>query len=301
MLLLIILLSALIIGYQIKTALISDIIINRVMLLLVTLILFVMGYEFGVNANNLFAELVQIMKIVMVFSSFIFVSNFVLISILLKKQNMTLQDSKHKVVTANYLEVILSSAKYILMIVFGIVCGNLLHYQLSYFETIINGLLIFLLFIIGYQLRANGIPLKHVFFNKLGVYLSVIVVVSSLIAGAFAGMCLGIPVSSSLAMSSGFGWYTLSSILVGNLVGGNYGTAAFFIDFSRELVAIILLPSIGRFFPVSMVGYCGATALDFSLPIIKQNLHEKNIVIAISSGMILSILVPILIPLFAKI
>ena len=46
----------------------------------------------------------------------------------------------------------------------------------------------------------------------------------------------------------------------------------FLIDFSRELIAIALLPNVGRFILVSMIGYRGGTAMDFSLPIIKQNL-----------------------------
>ncbi|TXJ03121.1 MAG: DUF340 domain-containing protein, partial [Neisseriales bacterium] len=75
---------------------------------------------------------------------------------------------------------------------------------------------------------------------------------------------------------------------------------SFFIDFIREIIAIILIPSLGQRYPATFVAYSGATAMDFSLPIIKQNLHEDCILLAISSGMLLSVAVPILITLFAK-
>lgn len=301
MFLLIVLLGALILGYQIKVKFVSDKIVNQLLFALVALILFVMGYEFGVEAHNLLSELALIIKTVLVFGIFIFIANFIAVSIIFKKYNQDLRDDSHKTVKANYVELILSSSKYILMIVSGVIIGSILDYPVESFGIIINVLLVFLLLIVGYQLRSNNIPLKYVFFNKLGIGVAFVIVVSSLLAGVLAGMCLGIPISVSLAMSSGFGWYTLSSILTGSLIGESYGAAVFFIDFTREIIAIILLPSIGRLFPLSMIGYCGATSLDFSLPVIKQNLHIKSVIIAISSGMILSILVPILIPLFANI
>ena len=40
--------------------------------------------------------------------------------------------------------------------------------------------------------------------------------------------------------------------------------------------------------------------MDFTLPIIKQNLDERCVLLAISSGMLLSLAVPILIPLWAR-
>ncbi|MDD3266811.1 MAG: LysO family transporter [Burkholderiales bacterium] len=300
MVLLFILLGALTLGYQIKVKLVDDKAINKVLLVLVALILFVMGYEFGIEARDLLSELVLIAKIVVVFGVFIFIANFMAISLIFKTQNQNLRDDSHNKVSANFIELILSSSKYILMIASGAVLGSILNYKIELFEIIINVLLVFLLFIVGYQLRSNNIPLRQVFFNKLGLGIAFVVVFSSLLAGILAGVCLGIPISTSLAMSSGFGWYTLSSILTGSLINENYGAAVFFIDFTREVVAIILLPSIGRIFPLSMIGYCGATSLDFSLPIIKQNLDTRTIIVAISSGMILSILVPILIPFFAN-
>ncbi len=100
-----------------------------------------------------------------------------------------------------------------------------------------------------------------------------------------------------MVLGSGFGWYTLSGILTTGLINQHMGTAAFFIDFSRELIALVLVPLLGNRYPLQTIGYCGATAMDFSLPIIKQTMGEEIAPIAITIGMLLSILVPLLIPI----
>ena len=143
-------------------------------------------------------------------------------------------------------------------------------------------------------------PESEIIFNKNGLRLALMIITSSLLAGIVAAFLLGLPAKSGLMLSSGFGWYTLSSILNTSFIDHNFGACSFFIDFIREIIAIILIPSLGQRYPATFVAYSGATAMDFSLPIIKQNLHEDCILLAISSGMLLSVAVPILITLFAK-
>lgn len=43
-------------------------------------------------------------------------------------------------------------------------------------------------------------------------------------------------------MASGFGWYSLSGILLTESFGPVIGSAAFFNDLARELIAIMLIP-----------------------------------------------------------
>lgn len=295
-----ILFIALIFGYQLKKLPISTANLNKCLLMIVILILVVMGYDFGSGASDLFAELMVIGKRVAVFGSLLFIFNIVATMLWLRHENLQLRHPDHAVVEANYLQFAIESGKYLVMITIGVIIGVMIHRPLHNFNLIINLLLLFLLFIIGHQMRKNGVSLKEVILNKIGFKLSLVIALSSLLAGIIAAVILSMPLNDGLVLSSGFGWYTLSSILTGQLVSQDFGTSAFFIDFSRELVAIILLPSLGRFIPLSMVGYCGGTAMDFSLPIIKQNLDEKCVIVAISSGMLLSCAVPLLIPLFAK-
>ncbi|MEI5710464.1 LysO family transporter, partial [Streptomyces brasiliscabiei] len=80
---------------------------------------------------------------------------------------------------------------------------------------------------------------------------------------------LDIPIYRALAMASGFGWYSLSGILMGDAFGPVYGGASFLIELMRELVALALIPMfIGRK-PCTSIGYAGATAMDFTLPVIQ--------------------------------
>ncbi|MBT0646834.1 LysO family transporter, partial [Escherichia coli] len=68
--------------------------------------------------------------------------------------------------------------------------------------------LIFLLFLIGIQLRNNGMTLKQIVLNRRGMMVAVIVVASSMAGGVINAFILDLPLKTSLAMASGFGWYS---------------------------------------------------------------------------------------------
>lgn len=293
------LLGALLIGYSFRRLPLKASVLNRALFLIVVLILFVMGYEFGSSTSDLWGQLALIGKNVLVFGGLLFGFNLLGANLILAKENTNLRVNNQPLKKANYWQFAQESGKYVLIIALGVIAGIIFKHPLSSLSQIINLLLFILLFVIGHQMRIGGVALKDAIFNTTGMKLAAIIIVSSLIAGVISALILNIPIGRGLMLSSGFGWYTLSSILDSQLINQDFGTTAFFIDFSRELVAIIFLPSLGRYFPVSMVGYCGGTAMDFSLPIIKQNLHSNCVILAISSGMILSLAVPILIPLFA--
>ena len=127
--------------------------------------------------------------------------------------------------------------------------------------------------------------------------LALVIVLSSWLGGSVAALISGLSLKTGWVLSSGFGWYTLSGILAGQLINQHMGTTAFFIDFIRELISLVLIPLVGRKYPMQTIAYSGATALDFTLPIIKETLGEEVVPLAITSGMLLSILVPILIPI----
>ncbi|WP_150318206.1 lysine exporter LysO family protein, partial [Enterobacter hormaechei] len=98
--------------------------------------------------------------------------------------------------------------------------------------------LISLLFLIGIQLRNNGMTLKQIVLNRRGMMVAVIVVASSMVAGVINAFILDLPLKIGLAMASGFGWYSLSGILLTESFGPVIGSAAFFNDLARELIAI---------------------------------------------------------------
>lgn len=101
-------------------------------------------------------------------------------------------------------------------------------------------------------------------------------------------------------MASGFGWYSLSAILIGDQLGPLMGGVAFFNDLTRELLAFILIPLVIHRHTALAIGYGGATSMDFTLPVIQQHGGVACVPIAVVSGFILSLLSPPLILFFFR-
>ncbi|WP_406905127.1 LysO family transporter [Klebsiella oxytoca] len=159
--------------------------------------------------------------------------------------------------------------------------------------------LIFLLFLIGIQLRNNGMTLRQIVLNRRGMMVAVVVMVSSLLGGIINAFILDLPLKTGLAMASGFGWYSLSGILLTESYGPVIGSAAFFNDLARELLAIMLIPGLVRRSRSTALGLCGATSMDFTLPVLQRSGGVEILPAAIVHGFILSLLVPILMAFFS--
>ncbi|VDR28697.1 Membrane protein of uncharacterised function (DUF340) [Raoultella terrigena] len=159
--------------------------------------------------------------------------------------------------------------------------------------------LIFLLFLIGIQLRNNGMTLRQIVLNRRGMIVAVVVMVSSLLGGMINAFILDLPLKTGLAMASGFGWYSLSGILLTESYGPVIGSAAFFNDLARELLAIMLIPGLVRRSRSTALGLCGATSMDFTLPVLQRSGGVEIVPAAIVHGFILSLLVPVLMAFFS--
>lgn len=185
----------------------------------------------------------------------------------------------------------------------GVITGLLLGPRLG--ETLFTAadllaewVLYALLVLIGCQLRNSGMPLKQILLNRLGLAIAITLAVSSLLAGLAAAPLLSLSWNEGLAMASGFGWYSLSAILIGDQLGPLMGGVAFFNDLSRELLAFILIPLVIHRHTALAIGYGGATSMDFTLPVIQQHGGVACVPIAVVSGFILSLLSPPLILFF---
>lgn len=154
--------------------------------------------------------------------------------------------------------------------------------------------LMVLLLLIGCQLRNSGMSLKQVLLNRQGFAMAFVVVISSLLVGWLMAPWLEVNRYHALALVSGFGWYSLSAILIGDGMGPVWGGAAFFNDLMRELIALILIPWVIRRAPAVAIGYGGATSMDFTLPMIQKSGGMHCVPAAIVSGFLLSLLSPVL-------
>lgn len=161
-------------------------------------------------------------------------------------------------------------------------------------------------FALNLTLLSVGIDLGHnkeVFWKikKTGVKILLVplsVIIGSYIGGIIASIIYKVPGNLGLSISSGFGWYSLSGIILKEISSAEAGTIAFLTNVFKELFAVILIPIIAsklNFF--TAISPAGATAMDTTLPLIAEATNEETVVVSFITGAILSSLVPVLVPL----
>ncbi|MBQ6900016.1 MAG: lysine exporter LysO family protein [Firmicutes bacterium] len=160
------------------------------------------------------------------------------------------------------------------------------------------GLCILLVFV-GLDLGLDGTVIDN--FRKVGLRIfafPAVVAVATLLGAGISGMLMGFSLKESLAIGAGYGWYSLAP---GIIMDAGYMTASavsFLHNVMRELFAILFIP-----FVASKVGYIettgmpGAAAMDVCLPIVEKSTRSDIAVYSFVSGVILSALVPVMVPL----
>ncbi len=113
----------------------------------------------------------------------------------------------------------LESIKLVVVVGGGLIAGLILPIGLSWVDTASEWILFLLLFFIGIQLRNSGLTLKQILLNKQGMAIATVIIATCMLGGAIASVILDLPLYQALAMSSGFGWYSLAGILMGDAFG----------------------------------------------------------------------------------
>jgi uncharacterized membrane protein YbjE (DUF340 family) len=190
--------------------------------------------------------------------------------------------------------------KYILIaLVFGVVAGYLNNNFGNFFANsyvsyyLFNLFLIFLLFIMGFQF---GFDKEAIFkLKKAGLKILVVpfaVALGSILGGLVGGLVLGINVFASMAVSAGFGWYTLAGPLVGRLFGAEFGALGFTVNFLRELLTIVTISFTAKIDRYTPVAFGGATSMDTTLPVIVHYCGSEALITAFASGFTLTLIAP---------
>lgn len=158
-----------------------------------------------------------------------------------------------------------------------------------------------LLFMIGLQFAQSGLSLKAAFVRVDTILVPAATLVGTLAGGLAVAAVFGLSIGKGLALSAGFGWYTLSGVLISDLGDPVLGSAAFLANMARESIAFILIPILAMTRrPYVAIGCGGATAMDVTLPLIEQCLGPDSVPVSFTSGALLSLLVPVLVPLFFR-
>ncbi|MEZ9464068.1 lysine exporter LysO family protein [Vibrio splendidus] len=270
--------------------------INRSTSRLIYVILALMGLSLAA-LDNLGSNLQTILLYTVTFFVCLSVCNLMALPAIDKLLPLKTDSSKKKLPLSS---MAMESAKLILVVGSGLIAGLALPISLVWVDTASEWILFVLLFFIGIQLRNSGLTLRQILLNKHGMVIAITIIVTSMLGGVIAAYILDIPLFKALAMSSGFGWYSLAGILMGDAFGPVYGGASFMLELLRELVALVLIPVLIRSYPCTSIGYAGATAMDFTLPVIQTTGGVRCVPIAIVSGFILSLLVPILMLFFVS-
>lgn len=123
--------------------------------------------------------------------------------------------------------------------------------------------------------------------------------------GTLAGAALAAPllsplaVTDTLAVGSGFGYYSLSSIFIADFRGAELGTVALLCNVMREIFTLLTVPLVARWFgPLAAVSIGGATTFDTTLPVITQAVGKPYAVVSVFHGCMLDFSVPFLVTFF---
>ena len=126
------------------------------------------------------------------------------------------------------------------------------------------------------------------------------------ILGTYAGciivnLFLGHSIADVLAIGSGFGYYSLSSVLISSSRGPHLGSIALISNIIREVFTLLCAPVLARIAgPLAPISSGGATTADTTLPIISSCCGDKFVLISIFHGFAVDFTVPFLVTLFCS-
>jgi uncharacterized membrane protein YbjE (DUF340 family) len=155
-----------------------------------------------------------------------------------------------------------------------------------------------LLFFVGIDIGRNKDIINQIKACGLRILLVPAMIALGSITGSIAGgFLLGLPLNESGAIGAGFGWYSLSAIILSDY-SAEIGAVAFITNVCRELFALMAIPFIAKYIgKLESIAPAGATAMDTSLPIVSRSTDSRTAVVSFITGVVLSMLVPVLVPI----
>ncbi len=157
-----------------------------------------------------------------------------------------------------------------------------------------------LLLLVGINAAAD--PNTDKLFSKLNKQMMAVPLLT--IIGTYAGVALvalcikNLKMTDALAIGSGFGYYSLSSVLISEIRNEQIGVTALFANIFREIFTLLFTPLLVKYFgKLAPVSSGGATSMDTTLPLISKYSGKEYVVVSIFHGLLLSLLVPVMIAL----
>ncbi len=188
--------------------------------------------------------------------------------------------------------------------VLGTICGvcHLLPFDIA--ETNISYYaLCALMFSVGLSVGNDPQTLKN--FRSLNprlVFLPIMTILGTLAGSAAVSLILTHrSITDCLAVGSGFGYYSLSSIFITEYKGAELGTIALLANIFREMMALLGAPLIRKYFgKLAPISAAGVNSMDVLLPSITQYSGKDVIPIAIFHGILIDMSVPVFVSFFCN-
>ena len=161
-----------------------------------------------------------------------------------------------------------------------------------------------LMFSVGISVGNDPQTLKN--FRSLNprlIFLPIMTILGTLAGSAAVSLILTHrSLTDCLAVGSGFGYYSLSSIFITEYKGAELGTIALLANISREILTLLAAPLLVRWFGnLAPISAGGATTMDTTLPIITRTAGQQFVVVSIFHGFVVDFSVPFLVTLFCSI
>jgi uncharacterized membrane protein YbjE (DUF340 family) len=168
-----------------------------------------------------------------------------------------------------------------------------LEYEFSFY--VLCALMFSVGFSIGHQPQTvkqfKNIPIRIVF-------LPLTTIVGTLAGALVVVFLTKHSASDVLAVASGMGYYSLSSILITQYKGIELGTIALLANIFREVLALLLAPFLVKYFgKLAPIAAGGATTMDTTFPGIVRYSGKEFSIVSIYHGFITDLSVPFLVTL----
>lgn len=199
-----------------------------------------------------------------------------------------------------------SSVIICLMVICGMLLGYFVlpqHISPERFEEISGNLLVtglcIMLGSVGFGMGLDGSIVRVLRGAGLGVVLvPIFSVIGSLLAGVVYALLSPVTLREGLAISAGFGWYTMAPSVISGAGHAVAGAISFLHNVLRETMGLIFLPLIA-----SKIGYIeaitlpGTASTDLCLPLVEKYCNPETMAYSFCTGMLMCITCAAFVPI----
>jgi uncharacterized membrane protein YbjE (DUF340 family) len=161
-----------------------------------------------------------------------------------------------------------------------------------------------LMFLVGIGIGADKKALRTLATFNVKIFM----VPVSTIVGTLAGVSVAalflkqFDLWQVMAVGAGFGYYSLSSVIITEMHSAELGVVALLSNVTREIITLLFAPLLVKFFGrLAPVSCGGATSMDTTLPVISAPSGKEFAIIALFHGIVLTIIVPFLVTFFLSV